>query len=93
MIQGLPQTILVIFTPTSPSPQFLNWLQNTIDWSIPNQFEGVETPIATFITTICDTRARLVLHDPIELHYMPIEKALRYLRDIDLKTMNFCKLS
>ncbi len=78
----MPQTIVVIFTPEpNPTSQFFECLENFLDWSIPYQFEGIENPIAEFISKFCHKTQRqtfLELHDPIELHYMDREKALMY---------------
>lgn len=69
---------MVVFTPNDPSETFLQQLDEAIDWSFPNQFEGLEDKVASYIEKRGRERGEIKLHDPIEMYFVPEEVCNRY---------------
>lgn len=90
-VKGLPQTLNVICGPNDapgPSKDGILRMLSVLDWTRPNQFEGIDNHFAPTLLEYAKSNGRVVEHDPIGLYFMEEDHALKILSENDLTKMN-----
>lgn len=82
-MQGFPKNLIVLSTPLYPSHLMLEALTERIDWSQPNQFEGIENAVIGSLVKCGKLHGKVQLHDPIELYYLPTSEKLQFTQNLN----------